>query len=61
MAFVYTRAVVCGVPASLPRAAVRMDDSGEPIDFDKAKKQHEEYVQVWNIHDQYHWNIHDHE
>ena len=45
-AFTYSKAVVCGVPASLPAAAVRMCDSGEPVNLQKAREQHEKYVQV---------------
>ena len=45
-AFTYSKAVVCGVPASLPEAAVRMCDSGEPVNLQKAREQHEKYVQV---------------
>ena len=44
--FTYSKAVVCGVPASLPEAAVRMCDSGEPVNLQKAREQHEKYVQV---------------
>ena len=46
MAFTYSKAVVCGVPASLPAAALRMCDSGEPVNLQKAREQHEKYVQV---------------
>ena len=42
----YSRAVVCGVPASLPGAALRLDEPGEPINLEKAQKQHDEYVAV---------------
>ena len=41
-----TRAVVCGVPASLPGAALRLGEPGEPIDLERARKQHDEYVKV---------------
>lgn len=51
--FVYTRAVVCGVPASLPQAALRTEDAGEPISLDKARHQHEEYVRVCSKQLQY--------
>ena len=44
--FQYTRAVVCGVAASLPGAALRLEEPGEPINLERARKQHEEYVKV---------------
>ena len=44
--FQYTKAIVCGVPSSLPAAAQRQNDSLEPIDFNKAVKQHAEYVRA---------------
>ena len=44
--FNYTKAVVCGVAASLPVAALRMDEPGEPVNLEKARKQHDEYVKV---------------
>ena len=44
--FNYTRAVVCGVPASLPGAALRLGEPGEPVNLEKARKQHDEYVKV---------------
>ncbi len=45
--FVYSRAVVCsGISPSLPAAALRMEESGEAVDMDKANQQHQKYVQV---------------
>ena len=44
--FKYSRAIVCGIPDSLPAAALRMDSGGEPVDLEKARQQHEEYLQV---------------
>lgn len=44
--FKYSRAVVCGVPASLPAAALRLGEPGEPVNLGRARKQHEEYVKV---------------
>ena len=42
--FQYKKAIVCGVPSSLPAEAQRQNDSCEPIDFDKAVRQHSDYV-----------------
>lgn len=47
--FKYSRAVVCGVSASLPGAALRLDEPAEPINLEKARKQHEDYVKVRNL------------
>ncbi|KXJ17733.1 N(G),N(G)-dimethylarginine dimethylaminohydrolase 1 [Exaiptasia diaphana] len=44
--FKYTRAVVCGVPSSLPKNALRLEDPGEPIDLEKARQQHSDYVKT---------------
>ena len=44
--FNYTKAVVCGVAASLPGAALRLDEPGEPVNLEKARKQHDKYVKV---------------
>ena len=44
--FTYSRAVVCGVPSTLPAAALRMDPSGEPVNLSRARQQHQEYVEV---------------
>lgn len=44
--FTYTRAIVSGIPASLPAAALRMDGSGSPVDLERARQQHEDYLQV---------------
>ncbi len=44
--FQYSKAVVCGIPASLPAAALRQNEAGEPVDLQKAKEQHEQYVEV---------------
>lgn len=49
--FSYSRAVVCGVPASLPGAALRQGEPGEPVDLERARKQHEEYVKVSRLLD----------
>lgn len=35
-----------GVASSLPAAAVRMEEPGEPIDLQKARQQHEAYTEV---------------
>ena len=44
--FRYDLAVVCSVPASLPAAVLRQDDQMLPVDLQKARDQHEQYVQV---------------
>ena len=44
--FSYSKAVVCGVPESLPAAALRTCDSGEPVDLQRAREQHDQYVKV---------------
>lgn len=44
--FTYTRAVVRGIPDSLPAAALRMCESANPVDLLRARRQHEEYVRV---------------
>ena len=44
--FTYTRAVVRGVPDSLPAAALRMCEAASPVDLARARTQHEEYVRV---------------
>lgn len=44
--FKYSKAVVCGVPASLPGAALRQDEAADPVDLMKAREQHEKYVEV---------------
>ena len=38
--------MVCGVPASLPAAALRQGDQVEPVDLQKSRDQHEQYVKV---------------
>ena len=52
--FAYTKAVVCDIPASLPGAALRMDSTGDPVDLNNARRQHQEYVKVNNS--RYHTN-----
>ncbi len=48
--FQYSRAVVCGgVASSLPAAALRMAEPGEPVDLQRAQQQHREYIQVKKI------------
>ncbi|XP_031561025.1 N(G),N(G)-dimethylarginine dimethylaminohydrolase 1-like [Actinia tenebrosa] len=42
--FEYTRAIVCGIPSSLPAQAQRLEEPGEGVDLLKARKQHAEYV-----------------
>ena len=37
---------MCGVPESLPATALRMAETDEPVDLEKARQQHEEYLQV---------------
>lgn len=44
---VYSKAVVCGVPESLPAAALRTCDSVEPVNLQKAREQHDQYVKVY--------------
>ena len=44
--FRYSRAVVCGIPASLPAAALRQNDTGEPVNLQRAREQHEKYVET---------------
>ncbi|KAL9987438.1 hypothetical protein ACROYT_G001747 [Oculina patagonica] len=44
--FQYTKAIVCGVPSSLPSAAQRLNESSGPVDFKKAVQQHSEYVRA---------------
>lgn len=44
--FQYTKAIVCGVPHSLPAAAQRQNHPSEPVDFNKAVRQHCEYVRA---------------
>ncbi len=44
--FQYSTAIVCGIPDSLAAAALRMDASGEPVNTERARQQHEEYLQV---------------
>ena len=47
-AFTYSRAVVCGgVSTSLPEAALRLEEPEQVVDLERARRQHEEYVQVW--------------
>ena len=42
--FQYTKAIVCAIPSSLPAEAQRQNDPAEPVDFEKAVRQHREYV-----------------
>ncbi len=44
--FKYTKAIVCGIPDSLVAEALRMDEGGEPVDLERARQQHEDYIQV---------------
>ena len=45
--FVFSRAVVCsGISASLPAAALRLEEPGQAVDMEKALQQHKEYVQA---------------
>ena len=45
--FVYSRAVVCaGVSSSLPAAALREEEPDQAVDLDKARREHDEYVEV---------------
>lgn len=44
--FQYTKAIVCAIPSSLPAAAQRQNDSPEPVDFEKAVRQHSAYVRA---------------
>ncbi len=47
--FKYTKAIVSGIPNSLAATAVRMDGSDEPVNLEKARQQHKNYVQVGRI------------
>ena len=47
--FQFSKAIVCGVPKSLPVAAQRQNDSSEPVELSKALKQHAEYVRALKI------------
>ena len=42
---------MCGVPASLPAAALRQGDQVAPVDLQKARDQHEQYVKVSEVSD----------
>lgn len=44
--FRYTKAIVCGVPASLPEAALRLEADALIVDLELARKQHKEYIDV---------------
>ncbi len=44
--FKYTKAIVCGIPDSLAAEALRMEGGGEPVDLERARQQHEDYLQV---------------
>lgn len=46
MSFRYSKAIVCGVPSSLPVAALRQDNEVEPVNLELARKQHKDYVNV---------------
>ncbi len=37
---------MCGVPSSLPEAALRLGDSGEKVNLEKARQEHAAYVEV---------------
>ena len=42
--FQYTKAIVCAIPSSLPAEAQRQNDPEEAVDFEKAVRQHHQYV-----------------
>lgn len=42
--FLYSKAIVCGVPSSLPALAQRQNDSLGTVDYNKAVRQHAKYV-----------------
>lgn len=44
--FQYTKAIVCAIPSSLPAQAQRQNDPADPVDFEKAVRQHREYVRA---------------
>ena len=43
--FKFSKAIVCGIPESLPAAALRQD-AGEPVDLQRAREQHKQYVEM---------------
>ena len=44
--FRYDKAIVCGIPSSLPAAAQRQSDCLEPVNLSKALNQHANYVRA---------------
>lgn len=44
--FMYGRAVVCSIPDSLPAAALRLCEPKDPVDLQKARLQHQQYVEA---------------
>ena len=42
--FAFTKAVVCGIPQSLPKEAQRQSPSSCPVDLRKAREQHGQYL-----------------
>lgn len=44
--FNYTKAIVCGVPKSLPANAQRLEEPSEPINLEIARKEHALYVEA---------------
>ncbi|KAG2461881.1 DDAH1 dimethylaminohydrolase, partial [Polypterus senegalus] len=42
----YTHAIVRGVPASLPKDALRMNEANDDVDLARARREHELYVGV---------------
>ncbi|XP_051788737.1 N(G),N(G)-dimethylarginine dimethylaminohydrolase 1 isoform X3 [Erpetoichthys calabaricus] len=42
----YTHAIVRGVPASLPKEALRMNEANDDVDLARARREHELYVGV---------------
>lgn len=48
--FVYRRAVVCGIADSLPAAALRLSEPNDPVDLQKARMQHQQYVDVLKVY-----------
>lgn len=48
-AFSFSRAIVCGVPASLVDAAQRLCEPDEPVNLSKAREQHIQYVDALKV------------
>lgn len=44
--FKYSRAIVCAVPSSLPENALCLEKPEEPINLEKARRQHADYIKA---------------